>query len=92
DVVLDVADAPPTLRLSSDSISFTGAEGAATQGATLQLRNDGGGTLTYQVSTTNAAGLSWLTATPPNGSLRAGQVAAVSVVADPRGLTAGTYL
>jgi len=91
-VVLTVNDAPARLSLSAESISFSRNEGTPADISALELRNSGGGLLSFNVSATVSGSVQWLKVAPASGSLRAGQVAAVSVTADPAGLRAGTYL
>lgn len=87
-VNLTVTDAPARLRLSTESISFSRAEGSAAETSPLEVRNDGGGLLSYSISTVGA----WLKASPATGALKAGEVSAVNITADPANLKAGTYL
>lgn len=87
-VNLTVTDAPARLRLSTESISFSRAEASPAETSVLEVRNDGGGLLSYSVATIGA----WLRATPASGALRAGEVGAVNITADPANLKAGTYL
>jgi len=90
-VVLNVTDAPARLSLSAEALTFSRNEGAAPDISALEVRNSGGGLLTYQASATTSGG-TWLKVSAAGGALRAGQVESVSVTADPAGLTAGTYL
>ncbi|MBI2685386.1 MAG: hypothetical protein HYX27_03645 [Acidobacteria bacterium] len=91
-VILNVSDAAPRLRLSSESISFTRNEGTAEQTTVLEVRNDGGGLLSYQISAVNTGTVRWLSISSAGGDLRAGEVGTVNVTANPSGLRGGTYL
>ncbi|MBI2686161.1 MAG: hypothetical protein HYX27_07585 [Acidobacteria bacterium] len=87
-VILNVSEAPARLTLSAESLSFSRNQGASADIAVVEIRNSGGGLLPYQAATT----ATWLKLDNGSGALRAGQVAAMSVTADPAGLRAGTYL
>ncbi|MFN0106823.1 MAG: BACON domain-containing protein [Bryobacteraceae bacterium] len=91
-VVLTVDDVPASLTLSAESMSFSRNEGAAADSNVLEVRNSGGGLLSYQATATTAGTPQWLKLASAEGALRAGQVAAINVTADPAGLKAGTYL
>lgn len=91
-VILTVTEVPARLKLSTESISFNRNEGSGADIAPLEVRNDGGGLLAYQITTTTANAAPWLKVSSATGALRAGQVGAVNVTADPAGLRAGTYL
>jgi len=87
-VNLDVTETAPRLRLSSESISISRPEASPAETTALEVRNDGGGILVYQVSSVGT----WLKVSPENGSLRAGQVETISATVDPAGLKPGTFL
>jgi uncharacterized protein (TIGR03437 family) len=91
-VSLDVTETAPRLRLSSESISISRPEGSPAETVALEVLNQGGGLLSYAVTAINTGTGKWLTAGPAEGTLRAGQVGAVNVTADPAGLKPGTYL
>jgi uncharacterized protein (TIGR03437 family) len=87
-VVLDITETAPRLRLSSEAITISRPEGGQPETTVLEVRNDGGGTLNFQVTSVGA----WLKVAPGSGAITAGQVEALLVNADPSGLKPGTYL
>lgn len=91
-VLLTVNDAPALLSLSSESATFTRNEGSGADVSVLEIRNSGGGLLPYQITAATSGAVKWLKVSSAEGALRAGQVASVSITADPTGLKGGTYL
>ncbi|MFN0102864.1 MAG: BACON domain-containing protein [Bryobacteraceae bacterium] len=91
-VVLTVEEVAAKLTLSAQSLSFSRNEGTAADVKTFEIRNAGGGVLSYQITAAASDSRQWLKVAPANGSVRAGQVAEVNVTADPAGLKPGTYL
>jgi len=87
-VNLEVTETAPRLRLSSEAISISRPEASPAETTVLEVRNDGGGILSYQVSSVGT----WLKVSPDSGALRAGQVGAINVTVDPAGLKPGTFL
>jgi len=87
-VSLDVTETAPRLRLSSESISISRPEASPPETTALEVRNDGGGILSYRVSSVGP----WLKVSPDNDALRAGQVGVITVTVDPAGLKPGTFL
>jgi hypothetical protein len=79
----------PRLSLSPAELTFNVTQGqAATQQVT--LANAGGGTFNWQVGTSGALP-PWLTISPAQGSLQAGQVADLALATKAGGLAIGTY-
>ena len=82
----------PVLSTSVSTLNFTGVVGSPSplpQVATLS--NNGGGTLSWQASTTTTVGGSWLTVSPASGTLTTKQSGALSIGAVSGTLVAGTY-
>lgn len=87
-VTLTVSQAP-LIALSPANLSFDAPQGGANPAPQpLQIRNAGGGTLTWSASTPAA----WLFVNPPSGTLPGGSSAALSVTVNTAGLLEGTYL
>jgi uncharacterized protein (TIGR03437 family) len=77
----------PAISLSSTSFNFTAAGEQ-----TFTLQNTGQGTLNWAASATTAAGGSWLSLSPSNGSILAGQAGTtVTINVNPSSLAAGDY-
>jgi hypothetical protein len=78
----------PVLAVSPSSMTFTvGQGGAAPATQTATVTNQGIGTLAW-AQTSNAT---WLTATPPSGTLGPGASTQLTVTANPSGQAAGTH-
>ena len=85
---LTVSPPPPIIGMSPLSLSFTMVEGATNSGSqTLTITNTGTGSLSWTASET----ASWMSLNPTAGSLTAGQSNAVTVTANPTGLTSNVY-
>ncbi len=83
----DTADTPPRLSLSPAELTFNVTQGQkSTQQVT--FANAGGGLLNWQVGT-NGSLPSWLTVTPTQGSIHAGQTAVLTFATG--SLATGTY-
>ncbi len=79
----------PRLSLSPTELTFNVTRGqASTQQVT--IANAGGGTFNWQIGT-NGSQPSWLTITPAQGSIQAGQTAEMTLAAKAGSLATGTY-
>ncbi len=87
-VTLEITSAEkPELSVAPVTLSFWGVEGASDPPSqTLQIRNTGGGTLSWTVE----EDISWLAASPGSG-ISTGEVDNVTVSIDLTSLSAGTY-
>ena len=82
-----VAFPNPKLSVSQTSFSFTGAMGGQTGGTSFQIKNDGTGSMTYElVNVTD-----WLSVTPASGSLAEGESAGIHLSYNPKSLGVNTY-
>ena len=94
-VILAISGAQQTLNLSQTGLTFTAiAGGAVTSAPTVAVQNTGQGTMSWSASASSLAGSSnWLSVTPGSGSSDASSPDAppIQVIADPTGLSAGTY-
>jgi uncharacterized protein (TIGR03437 family) len=80
----------PMLALDNTTFSFNLLQGAAAASQTLNVLNQGPGSLDFTVSATTVTG-SWLKATASAGTSTGAQPAAVTLIVDPQGLDAGSY-
>jgi uncharacterized protein (TIGR03437 family) len=83
----------PATALSATSVTFNlAAAGSTATTQTFVLTNSGEGTLNWAASATTTSGGAWLSVSPPNGSVVAGQPGnTVTVTANPASLSAGDY-
>jgi uncharacterized protein (TIGR03437 family) len=83
----------PAIDLSVTSVNFTLASaGSTATSQTFTLANTGQGTLNWAAAATTTSGGAWLSVSPANGSILAGQPGStVTVTAKPAGLAAGDY-
>ena len=89
-VSVDRGGAPPTepdplIALTPTSLSYETTEGTDPASKSFTVKNDGGGTLEYTVSSNR----NWLGLSRTSGSLVAGATQGVTVSVDASGLTAG---
>jgi sugar lactone lactonase YvrE len=90
-ITLEVTDPPSQLSLSSRLITFSKTLGNDADTFALELRNEGGGTINYQIRGSVTGTSNWLSVTPASGAIGAGQTASVTVTANPSTLREGTY-
>jgi uncharacterized protein (TIGR03437 family) len=83
------AAGPPTLKVESEALTFSFAEGATARSIRRTVANSGGGSLTFQAEA--SADSRWLRVSPDQGQARLDQPASLVISADPSGLRAGTY-
>jgi uncharacterized protein (TIGR03437 family) len=83
----------PAIALTPTDVTISlAATGSTPTTQTFTLSNSGQGTLNWASSVTTTAGGAWLSVSPSNGSVLAGQPGiTVTVSANPSGLTAGDY-
>ncbi len=85
-VSLTCAPPPPSITVQPSSLAFSAWVGDAAANQTFQIRNSGGGTLSYTVGEASA----WLGVSPGSGS-STGEWDTITVSASCSGLTAGSY-
>jgi trimeric autotransporter adhesin len=83
------AAASPLLAAEPSSVDFYYVQGTSAFGRSLQVLDNGSGTIPFQVSIPSAD--SWLSVTPLSGSASTAQPASLTVSANPNGLPPGTY-
>ncbi|MBT3193719.1 MAG: hypothetical protein HN341_14320, partial [Verrucomicrobia bacterium] len=76
----------PSIGLSSDGIAFMQPAGRSPADVTLEIHNQGDGTLAYALTTN----VTWISVAPENGS-STGEVDDVTLSFDTAGLAAGSY-
>jgi hypothetical protein len=83
-----IVERPAILSVTPLQLTFSGKAGQANPPAqSITIRNTGAGTMTWSAR----AGASWLSITPANGQVTAGQSQRADVRAELRGLSAGNY-
>ena len=82
---------PPTLKLDHDSVSFGFPKQGTARSQLVQVKNAGGGALSFTVTTSTQSGGQWLSASPASGSATPGSPALLTITADPTSLQTGTY-
>ncbi len=85
-VSLTVAPPPPALALSANTLSVTATQGQSAAAQSFTIRNAGGGTLGWSVSSVT----SWLSVSPASGT-SSGEPDAVAVSISSTGLAVGSY-
>jgi hypothetical protein len=85
-VVVNEQVPEPLIALSPTSLSYETTEGTDPSAKSFTVKNDGGGTLEYTVSSNR----NWLSLSRSSGSLAAGASQSVSVSVDASGLAVGT--
>jgi len=78
--------AAPVIGASRNSLTFTAAAGSNPAQQTFTVRNSGGGTLTYRVTTNRP----WVTASPTQGT-STGQTQTITVAVNTSGLAVGSH-
>ena len=81
------AEGPPAIGLAVGELTFNLVDGAGPSTQAFTLRNSGGSTLNYEI-TSNAP---WLSVSPPEG-VSSGETDAISATANPAGLGVGTFV
>lgn len=79
--------APPVMKLSTTSLSFSTTTGSNPADQTIQLSNTGGGTLTWSAGKPSQ---SWLSVSPSSGSSAAGSSSTLTFSINASGLAAST--
>ncbi|MCU0613525.1 MAG: hypothetical protein MUD09_00420 [Desulfobacterales bacterium] len=77
----------PKIVVYPNSISVQTTYGGSSKTGTLQITNNGGGTLTWSLSDTK----NWLTYSPTSGSATNGEVDSITVTFNPSGLAHGCW-
>ena len=80
------SESPPRIDLSVEALSFTTDEGMSLPPQTFEIRNMGGGTLNYQVTTNRP----WLSVSPEQGN-SAGESDTIEVSVNTDGLQPATH-
>jgi hypothetical protein len=81
---------PPSLGVSTQHIGFTATQGSSATTQSLQILNNGGGSLPFTV-TISAGGGSWLSLSAQSGTATQAVPVSLTVTATPGSLTPGTY-
>ena len=84
------ASATPQLRVSPASLSVAAVVGGAAATRTVAVTNPGSGSIPVTV-TARTNGGNWLSATPGSGNVTPNAPLSVTITADPRGLSSGTF-
>jgi hypothetical protein len=79
--------APPAMKLSATSLSFSTTAGSNPANQTITLSNTGGGTLTWSIGKPSR---SWLSVSPTSGSTAAGSSSTLTFSINASGLAAST--
>ena len=82
---------PATLGVSVPNVSFAVTQGASSVSSQVNVLNQGGGSLSYGVTSVTATGGNWLAVSPSSGSATPSAAGSFTVTANPAGLAAGTY-
>jgi len=86
-VTLTVTATGPKLSIPTQPLNFSSAENGSPSSTTLRAANEGSGSLTLQVQSSDP----WLAVSPAAATLGAGEFQAIQVTANPAGLRPGTY-
>lgn len=91
-VLAVVGGSQPNLTLSQTGLFFSAVAGGSASGPqTIQVLNEGAGTLNYSASASTISGGSWLSVSSSSGSASASSPGAVTVGVNIAGLQPGTY-
>lgn len=91
-VVLDVSgSSPPRLSVNKPALSFTLPPNGPSAQDTLIVANTGGGSASFSVHATTAAGGDWLAVSPASGISTSTDSATLTVTANASALSLGTY-
>ncbi|HTW65419.1 MAG TPA: hypothetical protein VME17_12410 [Bryobacteraceae bacterium] len=91
-VLAVVTGSQPNLALSQTGLFFEAVSGgSASSPQTIQVLNEGAGTLSYSASAFTFSGGNWLSVSSSSGSASASSPGAVTVSVNITGLQAGTY-
>ncbi len=85
------ASVPPALSIDKTSLSFPFPQQGSARSQSVTVSNSGGGTLPFTAAATTNSGGSWLSVSPTGAQALPGTPAALTVTANPAGLSAGTY-
>lgn len=80
-----------SLAANPGQVGFSVTAASAPVNAQLTISNQGGGTLSFNVTAATVTGGAWLQVSPVNGTASAGAPASAMVTATPGSLSAGTY-
>lgn len=87
-VPINVTVSPPSLQVSTTSLTYSVNEGNNARPQSVTITNGGGGTLTWSIGSLSA---SWLSVKPTSGSDASGQSTLVKFAVQSANLAAGTY-
>jgi uncharacterized protein (TIGR03437 family) len=91
-VFLTVQDpVPPKLNVSIENLTFTAIQGSAPQTNQIQIRNTGGGTLSFTSQSTMTSGDSWLSISATSGTVTSIAPTSLTVTVTPGTLAGGIY-
>jgi Viral BACON domain len=88
-VSITINVAPPSMQVSTNSVSFNATAGNSVTPQSITVTNTGGGILTWTANTSSDAG--WLAVSPAGDSDTGGKSSTVTFTADASNLPAGTY-
>jgi Viral BACON domain len=88
-VSITINVAPPSMQVSTNSVSFNATAGNSITPQSIAVTNTGGGILTWTSNTPSDA--AWLAVSPTSGSDVGGKSSTVTFTADVSNLSAGTY-
>lgn len=91
-VTLNVSAAvPPALLIDKQSLSFPFPQQGTARSQTITISNIGSGALQFTATATTNGGRNWLSVSPTDGQALPGSPAALTVTANPSGLSPGAY-
>ncbi len=91
-LIVQAAGTPPTGVVRPGGIAFVGAAGSAAQQSSISITTSGGAALSYSAAASTSDGATWLSVSPPGGSLQgSADRGSLSVQANPANLAAGVY-
>lgn len=82
---------PPTLAINKTNLSFPFSRQGSSRSQTVLVSNAGGGTLSFTASSSTSIPGNWLSVSPASGQALPATPAALTVTANPAGLSPGTY-
>ncbi len=82
---------PPTLSIDTTSLSFPFPQQGIARSQTINVSNNGGGTLSFTSAATTSSGGNWLSVSPSNASALPGSPVPLVATANPAGLSPGAY-
>jgi uncharacterized protein (TIGR03437 family) len=85
------ASQPPVLSIDKGNLSFPFPNKGKARSETLNVSNNGGGTLLFNASAKTNTGGNWLSVSPASGQVSPSAPVPLTVTADPLALLPGTY-